>query len=145
MKKQICTFSVDKMNMGIDVIHVQEILRHQEITAVPLAPETIAGLLNLRGQIVMVTDLKKKFLLSDNVAPNPIFIIIRNPEGPACFMVDKVGEVLEIDEDLREPLPPQLDESIRECALGVYSLTHGLIVEMNAEKMGESQLSKAEV
>jgi purine-binding chemotaxis protein CheW len=144
MKKQLCTFSIDEIKFGVDVSQVQEILRHQEITAVPLAPPTIAGLLNLRGQIVMVTDLKKKFSLLGKIASNPIFIILRGDDGPACFMVDKVGEVLEINDVQREPLPPQLDVTIRECAIGVYSIANGLIVELNAETMNETTGSRIE-
>lgn len=135
MKKQLCTFTIDEMNLGVNVNQVQEILRRQEITEVPLAPRTIAGLLNLRGQIVMVTDLKKKFELTDENVENPVFIILRGEEGPTCFKVDKVGEVIEVDEDFREPLPPQLNEIIRNSASGVYSMENGLVVEMAAEHL----------
>lgn len=137
MKRQLLTFHLGNMQMGVDVNQVQEILRHQEITDVPLAPVTVAGLLNIRGQIVMVIDLKKKFGLAETQAVNPAFLILKGAEGPTCFRVDKVGEVLEIDENKREPLPPQLAESIRTCAAGVYSMHTGLIVEMTAGRLAE--------
>lgn len=137
MSKQICTFFVEDLRMGIEVGRIQEILRRQEITEVPLAPADIAGLLNLRGQIVMVVDLRKKFELSQVAPPNPAFLILRGEDGPTCFRVDKVGEVVEVDEDSRETVPPQLRGGIRECAIGVYSRDDGLIVEMAAEKLLE--------
>ncbi len=136
MKRLICTFSVGDLRFGVEVSQVQEILRQQELTEVPLAPPSVAGLLNLRGQIVMVVDLRKKFSLSETAPPNPIFIILKGEEGPVCFRADKAGDVLEIDEEKREPLPPQLRESIRNCASGVYSMEDGLIVEMIAGSLG---------
>lgn len=143
MTRQLCTFFVEDLRMGIEVSRIQEILRRQEITEVPLAPAEIAGLLNLRGQIVMVVDLHVKLDLSRTVPPNPAFLILRGEEGPTCFRVDKVGEVVDVEDESREPVPPQLRGGISECATGVYSREDGLIVEMAAEKLlGETLIEK---
>ena len=56
--RQLCTFLVDDLHLGIDVTDVQEVTRFQQMTAVPLAPEVVLGLINLRGQIVTVLDLR---------------------------------------------------------------------------------------
>ena len=62
--KQFCTFFVNGLFFGVEVLKVQEVIRYQEMTRVPLAPAMIEGLINLRGQIVTAIDLRRRLDLS---------------------------------------------------------------------------------
>ena len=64
---QLCTFFVGDFHFGIDVLQVQEVLRFHEMTAVPLAPPIIRGLINLRGQIVTAMDLRERLGINDRL------------------------------------------------------------------------------
>ena len=64
-KKQFSTFVVDRLLFGVEVEKVQEVIRYQEMTRVPLAPPVVKGLINLRGQIVTAIDLRRRLELSE--------------------------------------------------------------------------------
>ena len=63
--RQVCTFFLDGLFFGVEVLQVQEVIRYQEMTEVPLAPSVISGLINLRGQIVTAIDLRKRLDLRE--------------------------------------------------------------------------------
>lgn len=102
---QLATFFLGGELFGIDALHVQEILSYQEITSVPLAPEYVRGLINLRGQIVTVLDLRRR--LGFEHAPNEttrMNLIVTSDEGPMSLLVDQIGNVLDIhSERLKSP------------------------------------------
>ena len=96
--KQYSTFYVSDLYFGIDVLNVQEVLRYQQMTRVPLAPDVIEGLINLRGQIVTAVDLRKRL----NVQPRdrssaPMNIVVRSEEGAVSLLVDEISDVLQVD------------------------------------------------
>lgn len=97
--RQLCTFFLDDRMFGFDVLRVQEINRIQQLTPVPLAPPAVRGLINLRGQIVTAIDLRERlgFPAAD---PNslPVNIIVPSDEGPVSFLVDEVGDVIDVDD-----------------------------------------------
>ena len=62
---QFCTFTLDGLFFGVEVVHVQEVIRYQEMTRIPLAPTFVKGLINLRGQIVTAIDLRRRLNLPD--------------------------------------------------------------------------------
>src|SRR5882762_9164812 len=102
----ICTFDVDNLFIGIEVGRIQEILRAQPITPVPLAASVIRGLMSLRGQIVPVMDLRQRLGVRPADPELEQFnVLIRTSDGPVSLLVDRVGDVLEIDEDAFEPAP----------------------------------------
>lgn len=102
---QLCTFFLDNLFLGIEVENVQEILRHQEMTRVPLAPPVVAGLINLRGQIVTAIDLRRRLELKPRAYdPLPINIIVRTPDETVSLLVDEIGDVLDVsDDDFERP------------------------------------------
>lgn len=61
LERQFCTFHLDSLFLGIEVLRVQEVIRAQPMTHVPLAPPAVKGLINLRGQIVTAIDLRDRF------------------------------------------------------------------------------------
>jgi purine-binding chemotaxis protein CheW len=134
--QQLCTFSADRYTFAIDVHQVQEVLRFQLMTRVPLAPVTVRGLMNLRGQIVTAIDLRRRLGLPE--APcgaRPMNVILRTDHGPVSLLVDKIGDVLEVSWDLFEPPPDTLRDLAREAIQGVYKLPDRLLIVLDAERV----------
>src|SRR3954469_18205027 len=95
---QYCTFFLDGLYFGIEVLKMQEIIRYQEMTRVPLAPPVVRGLINLRGQIVTAIDMRRRLDLP--ALPDgrlPMNVVIRTDDGPVSLLVDEIGDVLEVD------------------------------------------------
>src|SRR5271156_6141257 len=106
---QYCTFYLDGHYFGLDVLKVQEIIRYQEMTKVPLAPSVVRGLINLRGQILTAIDLRERLGLQPAPADVPgMNLVVRLPDETVSFLVDDVGEVLDLDADQFEEKPPTL-------------------------------------
>jgi purine-binding chemotaxis protein CheW len=132
---QYCTFLVADMYFGIDVLHVQEVLRTQEVTHVPLAPPVIAGLMNLRGQIVPAVDMRQR--LSLPIRPRdtqPMNLVLRTEEGAASLLVDEIGDVVDIDRSSFEPAPDSFVGDHRTLVRGVCKLRGCLLLVLDAER-----------
>ncbi len=96
-----CTFRVSELLFGVAVRQVQEVLRSQRTTRVPLAPFSVHGLMNLRGQIVSAIDLRKQLgleSLSEDQS-DAMNVVIRTDDGPTSLMVDEIGDVIEVQSD----------------------------------------------
>lgn len=87
-----CTFQVSDGLYGLDVVRVHEVLRPQPLTRVPLAPPAVAGLLNLRGQIVPAVDLRTLFGFAPLATPGG-FVVVRGTDGLTALIVDAIGDV----------------------------------------------------
>src|SRR5438094_9323996 len=97
--RQYCTFYVNGHYFGLDVLKVQEIIRYQEMTRVPLAPPVVRGLINLRGQIVTAIDLRRRLELSERPADQlPMNIVVQTEDGAVSLLVDDIGDVVEVSE-----------------------------------------------
>ena len=132
---QYCTFWVGGLFLGINVLKVQEVLRPQPTTRVPLAPPTIRGLLNLRGQIVTAIDLRRKLALPDRTAAEPpMNVIIRTDEGPVSLDVDDIGDVIELPIEDRERPPDTVQGERRELITAVYKLADQLMLVLDTDK-----------
>src|SRR5262249_25676126 len=108
-RQQFCTFFLDDLRFGVDVQKVQEVVPYQEMTPVPLAPPTVRGLLNLRGQIVTGIDLRRRLELEDRPEWQlPINVVLRGGDSPVSFLVDEIGEVIDVSADACEPPPDTL-------------------------------------
>jgi purine-binding chemotaxis protein CheW len=132
---QCSTFSVGDLFFGVDVLSVQEVLRFQQMTAVPLAPDVIEGLINLRGHIVTAIDLRRRLGLPPRQPGNtPLNVVVRTEGGAISLLVDEIGDVLEIDPAAREQPPGNLDPAVRELIDGVFKLPGRLLLVLNAER-----------
>jgi purine-binding chemotaxis protein CheW len=117
---QFCTFHVGGHFFGVDVTHVQEVVRFQPLTRVPLAPREVSGLINLRGQIITTIDLRRRLRLPDRAADaRPTNVLISTPEGAVSLQVDLVGDVIDVDPASIEPPPEMLAADLRRCIAGV--------------------------
>ena len=132
--RQFCTFFVDGLFFGIDVLHVQEVLRYQPMTKVPMAPAMVRGLINLRGQIVTAVDLRRRLELPPLPADRvPVNIVVQTDDGAVSLLVDEVGDVLEVSEDQFERPPETLQGVARDLICGAYKLPDGLLVILDAD------------
>lgn len=120
------------------MLKVQEIILPQEMTEVPLANQSIRGLINLRGQVVTAINLREwlGFETIDNSA-HAMNVVIRAEDDILSFLVDDIGDVVEPDENSFERSPETLEDNIREMINGVYKLKDQLLLEMNAERTFE--------
>jgi purine-binding chemotaxis protein CheW len=134
-KHHFCTFSLDGLFFGVEVLEVQEVIRYQEMTRVPLAPSVICGLINLRGQIVMAVDLRRRLHLQERPPDQmPMNVVVRTPNGPVSLLVDEIDDVLEMEEDAFELLPEAVHGIARELIRGVYKLKGRLLLVLDTEK-----------
>ena len=132
---QFCTFFLDDLFFGVDVLSVQEVLRYQEMTQVPLAPSVICGLINLRGQIVTALDLRHRLHLPERPAGQlPMNVIVRTDDGAVSLLVDEIGDVLEVTDDAFESPPETIHGVARELIRGVYKLEGNLLLILDTEK-----------
>lgn len=134
-RRQFCSFFLDGLRFGVDVRKVQEVVPYQEMTRVPLAPPTVRGLLNLRGQIVTGIDLRRRLDLPERSADRlPMNVVLRGEDSPVSFLVDDIGEVIEVDADACEPPPDTLRGRIRELIQGVYPLPDELLLVLDTDR-----------
>jgi len=133
--KQFCTFFVNDLFFGVEVLKVQEVIRYQGMTRVPLAPATIQGLINLRGQIVTAIDLRRRLELPPRDAEQlPMNVVVRSDDGAVSLLVDEIGDVVEIQDDIYEHPPETLKGVARELVQGVYKLKEQLLLILDTEK-----------
>jgi len=133
--RQFATFYLDEFFFGIGVEKVQEVLRFQSMTRVPLAPSLISGLINLRGQIVTAIDLRGRLDLPPRPAHIlPMNVVIRNKEEPLSLLVDKIGGVMRVEEAVFERPPETLVGVARELIQGTYKLRDRLLLILDLDK-----------
>jgi purine-binding chemotaxis protein CheW len=135
-ERQYCTFFLDGHYFGIDVLKVQEVIRHQEMTRVPLAPPVVRGLINLRGQIVVAIDLRRRLGLTDRPASQlPVNVVVSTGEGAISLLVDEIGDVLTVPAAAFERPPETLRGKTREMIRGVYKLERRLLLELAMDEL----------
>ena len=127
-EQQFCTFYLEDLFFGIEVEKVQEAIRHQAMTRVPLAPRLIGGLINLRGQIVAAIDLRLRLGLPERKPDElPMNVVARSDDGAVSLLVDEIGDVVEVSEEAFEPVPDTLQGEARALVRGVYKLKEKLL------------------
>jgi purine-binding chemotaxis protein CheW len=135
MERQYCTFVLDNLFLGIEVLRVQEVIRAQTMTRVPLAARAVRGLINLRGQIVTAIDLRERLGLDPRPeGRQPMNVVIRTEDGAVSLMVDEIGDVLEVAEDHYESPPETLAASARALIRGVYKLPDRLLLILDTDQ-----------
>lgn len=133
--QQYCTFEVDNALFGVDVKRVQEVLKAQDLTPVPLAPPTIAGLMNLRGQIVLTLDLRHLLGLPprpDNTTAN---VVLRSDDGPISLLVDSIDGVVEPSPDCYEDPPETTQANVRTFLTHICKLDGRLLHILDPEQL----------
>jgi len=136
--RQFSTFSLGGLLLGVEVLQVQEVIRYQPMTQVPLAPAEIRGLINLRGQIVTAIDLRRRLGLEERGADQPpMNVVVRTADGVVSLLVDEIGDVVEVGDDAYEAAPATLTGSARELITGVYKLAGRLLLVLDVERTAQ--------
>ena len=132
--RQYCTFYLNDQCFGLDVLKVQEIVRHQPLTRVPLAHSIVRGLINLRGQIVTAIDLRLRLdLPARRESQEPVNVVVQTDDGAVSLLVDEIGDVVEVTEQQFERPPETLQGAARELIHGAYKLPDRLLVILDPE------------
>jgi purine-binding chemotaxis protein CheW len=132
---QYITFDLDDHLYGVDVGWVQEVLRPHTRTRVPRSPDTISGLVNLRGQVVLTVDLRTRLELtprSEDV--EPMMVVVQVAGEPVSLLVDKIGDVVGAEEDTYAPPPDTLDGPTRALVTGAHKLDDRLLLLLDVER-----------
>jgi purine-binding chemotaxis protein CheW len=141
---QFSTFFVADLFFGVDVLHVQEVLRSQHMTPVPRAPGVIEGLINLRGQIVTAIDMRRRLLLPPNAAGlASMNIVVRTADGAVSLLVDEIGDVVDMDSSNYERPPDNLAPAAKELIRGVYKLKDRLLLVLDEERAVDLAVGRA--
>ncbi len=131
---QLATFTLNGQTFGIDVDQVQEVLRFQARTRVPLAPPQVAGLVNLRGQVLTAIDLRVSLGLPERVDLEPMVVVVQVAGEPVSLLVDAIGDVVQVDQRDLEPPPDTLTDASRDLILGAYKLPDRLLIVLDADR-----------
>jgi purine-binding chemotaxis protein CheW len=138
--RQYCTFRLAQFHCGIEVLTVREILRHQPLTRVPLAPPVVQGLLNLRGQIITALDLRLRLAFPPRGPDQPptILVVGRGDDDAVALLVDEIGDVLDIDPATCEPPPDTIQGELRDLIQGVCKREQGLVLLLDAQRAAQA-------
>ena len=132
---QLCTFLVRGMLLGIDVTCIQEVIRYQPVTAVPLTASAIAGLINLRGQVVTAIELRERLGRKPRPEGTDAVVIVVRLHGEAVsLLVDSIADVVDVDATDFETPPDTLDGKARELIRGAYKLSGQLLLALDVQK-----------
>jgi purine-binding chemotaxis protein CheW len=135
-RTQYATFLVGDQYLGISVPQVQEVLREQTVTKVPLAPAVVAGLINLRGHIVPELDLRRLLELPErDPAAARFSVVVRTEHGAVSLRVDEIDDVMELDASTFEPPPQNVDPRVQTLLLGVHQLPQRLLLIVDVLRM----------
>ncbi len=135
MSNQCATFYVDGLHFGVEVLQVQEVIRYQQMTRVPLAPTVVEGLINLRGQIVTALDLRRRLGLPDRPdGHRPMNIVVRTEDGVISLLVDEIGDVVDVQPDEFEAVPETVRSEVAGLVTGVYKRKERLLLLLDVNR-----------
>ena len=134
--KEYVTAMVGEQLFGLPILRVQDVFAPERITRVPLAAPEIAGVLNLRGRIVTLIDLRRRLGLGAREDGVPSMAIGVEAHGESYgLLIDSVGEVLKLDEASREANPVNLDSKLAEMSVCIYRLEGQLLVIVDVDRI----------
>lgn len=135
MSEQLATFTLAGHLYGLPVSRVQEVLQSQRTTGVPLAPSAVRGLINLRGEVVPVIDLRTRLSLADRDTRVPAMsVVVRVDDEVISLLVDRIGDVVDVDDEMFEVPPETLSGPTRELIRGAYKLHDRLLLALDVDR-----------
>jgi purine-binding chemotaxis protein CheW len=130
------TAMIDGQLFGLPIVRVQDVFIPERLTRVPLAPLEIVGVLNLRGRIVTLIDLRRRFGLGERKEGQDVMAIGVESRGESYgLLIDRVGEVVELEGVAREPNPVNLDQRLAQMSSGIYRLDDQLLVVVDVDRV----------
>jgi len=135
-EQQLVVFELANESYGVDIGAVNTIIRMQEVTAVPRSPDFVEGVINLRGSIIPVIDLRKRFALSEGEITKASRIVVVEAAGVLIGMVvDAVTETLRLSQDVIEPPSPIVTSVDSQYVRGVGKLENRLVILLDVDKV----------
>jgi purine-binding chemotaxis protein CheW len=132
---QYVTFMLDGALYGVDVLRVQEALKSHTRTRVPLAPPTVAGLVNLRGQVVLTVDLRTRLQLAPRAeGTEPMMVVVRVDGEVVSLLVDEIGDVVDAGAETFAPPPDTLEPTMRSLVVGAHKLDDRLLLVLDVDR-----------
>jgi len=136
MEKQFVVFRLTNEHYGVDIGSVQGIVKMQPITAVPSTPEFVHGVTNLRGEVLPVIDLRKRFGIAMKDETQDTRIVVAEVSGfRVGMLVDEVTEVLNVADEAVEPAPALASAADAECIEGITRLDERLIILLSLDDL----------
>lgn len=133
---QLVTFHIGEEEFAVDILNIQGINRMVEITKVPNAPDYVEGIINLRGKVIPIIDLRRRLgLKAKEYDKATRFIVVEISNKVIGFIVDNVNEVLRINRNITEPPPPIVSGINSEYITAVGKLDDRLIILLDIEKI----------
>jgi len=137
---QLVTFRIGEEEFGVDILAVQEIIRLMAITKVPRAPHFVEGVINLRGKVIPIVDMRRRFGLEAIAHDKHTRIIVIQLEAIVVgFMVDSVSEVLRIPHSTIDQPPAVVSGLESDYIQGVGKLDERLLVLLDLNKLLSSE------
>ena len=148
MEKQLVIFELGSENFGIDIASVEGINKMLDITKTPQAPSFLLGITNLRGSVIPIIDLQKRFSMAAQEQTDETRIVVANMDGVKIGMVvSAVSEVLTIDDKVIEPPPAMVSNISTEFIIGVAKIDKRLVILLDLSKVltvdEKSQVARA--
>jgi purine-binding chemotaxis protein CheW len=134
---QLVSFNLDQEEYGVDVLKVREIIRMPVVTRVPNTPHFVEGVINLRGKVIPIISMRKKFGLMEAENDKQTRIMVMDVDGELMgFVVDSVSEVIRISSSEIQPSPAIVASGIdQDCIAGVINQAERLLVLLDLERM----------
>lgn len=133
---QLVTFSLGEEEYGVPILQVQEIIKFTDITKVPRSPDFVKGVINLRGRVIAVIDLREKFGLTEKIVDKHTRIIIVESQGATLgLIVDNVNEVKKVKNAMIDPPPPIVSGISSEFIKGVARIDQRLLIIIDLDKV----------
>ncbi|GAB2462047.1 chemotaxis protein CheW [Jatrophihabitans fulvus] len=135
MNQQLATFTLCDNLYGVPVSRVQEVLQDHRSTGVPLAPGAVSGLMNLRGEVVLVLDLRRRLALAERGEDEtPTNVVVRIDGEVISLLVDRIGDVVDVDTSIFEAPPDTVDGIARDLIEGAYKLDDRLLLALDVDR-----------
>ena len=136
-EKQYVVFNLDKEEFGIDIMNVKEIIPYQESIQIPNSPDFIEGVINYRGNVIPIINLRKRFKLeADDVTKDTRIIVISLEEKEIGFIVDEASQTLRLNEEQIDPTPDVISDIDRRYIIGVGKVDESrLVILLDLEKI----------
>ena len=133
---ELVTVTIAGQLLGIPVLSVHDVLGPQKMTHIPLASNSVAGTLNLRGRIVTAIDVRKRLGLPARADDDPgMSVVVEHDQEPYSLIIDAVGDVLSVPSSAYEQNPATLDPKWRDISGGIYRLEGELLVVLKVERL----------
>jgi purine-binding chemotaxis protein CheW len=138
--KQLISFTVGAEEYGLELLRVKEVIRMRQVTWLPKAPACVKGIINLRGDVIPIVDLRERFGLQSTEHSAMTRVIVVEVEGkPVGMVVDSASQVVRVPADQFEPPPPMLGMAARGFITGVGKLDGKLIITIDVDRILSSE------